>query len=113
MLYTWSRQADTAHNQVVGAATAAPAATTAAPFSPQAAVPTEGRAQAGALLVELFEYLRANAEQHPALADAIPMLTAAVADFRTGQANDPFAGPRAVYAAIENARRRDPSIPEA
>ena len=86
----------------------------AAAVSPQtAATVSEQRSHAGAVLVELFQYLDANAEAHPALAPAISLLASAVAQWRTGTSADPFAGVRAVYDAIQSVRRDDPSVPDA
>jgi hypothetical protein len=71
------------------------------------------REKAGGLLRDLYEYLQENIRQHPALMPALPLLSAAVAAHRSGQAADPFDGVRTVHAAIEAARRTDPSTPEA
>jgi hypothetical protein len=106
MSFAWNRtEAVAAGSLVAPAAAAAPVAV--------AAAPTPQQAKAGALLGELYGYLRDNALAHPGLAAAIPVLSSAVAEFRTGQAADPVAGVRSVLAAIETARRADPSIPEA
>jgi hypothetical protein len=118
MTITWNRQAAAAAGQIVSAAAVAapPAApgpgTTTTIFSPQDAAAAQQRAKSGLLLSQLYGYLRDNAEQHPRLAAAIPLLSSAVAEYRTGQAQDPIAGVRSVYAAIETVRRADPSIPE-
>jgi hypothetical protein len=117
MTITWNRQAAAAAGQIVtAAAVAAPAATppgqSTTTFRPQDAAAAQQRAKAGLLLSQLYGYLRDNAEQHPRLAAAIPLLSSAVADYRTGRAQDPIAGVRSVYAAIETVRRADPSIPE-
>ena len=113
MTLTWNRQAAAAARGTVAPATLAPATSTAAGVLPQAAVPAEQRRQAAGLLRDLYDYLLANAEQHPRLAGAIPVLSSAVAEYRAGLAQDPFGGARAVYAAIEAVRRGDPSIPAA
>ena len=110
MEFTWNRAEAAARGQIVAPASVAPAAVAPRPAS-VAADPM--RVKAGQLLGELYGYLRDNAVAHPALAGAIPVLSSAVAEYRTGRAADPVAGVRKVYAAIEAARRGDPSIPEA
>jgi hypothetical protein len=81
--------------------------------SPEAAAAlSHHRAQAGTLLVQLYQYLEANAEQHPTLAESIAALASAVAEYRSGQAVDPYSGVRGVLDTIEAARRGDRSIPE-
>lgn len=83
-------------------------------MSPQAADGVaELRRLAGGILADLYRYLESNAVDHPALAPAIPALSDAVAEHRSGQAADPLAGARAVYATIQEARRADPALPEA
>jgi hypothetical protein len=107
MTFAWNRTEAPAVGALFAPAAAGPqVGAPAAADSPQ-------RVKAGALLGDLYGYLRANALDHPALAAAIPVLSSAVAEYRTGQAADPVAGVRAVYAAIETARRSDPTIPEA
>jgi hypothetical protein len=107
MSFAWNKTEAAATGALVApAAAAAPVAVAPVADSPQ-------RAKAGALLGDLYGYLRDNALAHPTLAAAIPVLSSAVAEYRTGQAADPVAGVRAVYAAIETARRGDASIPEA
>lgn len=95
----------------VAPATVAPA--TVAPTATDGVPEQQQRDQAGALLGELFTYLRDNAPAHPALAPAIDLLGDAVAEFRARRPGDPFAGVRAVFAAIQAARRTDPAIPDA
>jgi hypothetical protein len=81
--------------------------------SPQAAADmATHRAESGSLLVQLFHYLEANVEKYPALAPAIARLSSAVAEYRSGQDADPYAGVRAVVDAIQSVRRADPRIPE-
>jgi hypothetical protein len=111
MEFTWNRAEAAARGQVVAPAAVAPAAVAPAAGPVTTADPV--RVKAGALLGELYAYLRDNAVAHPSLAGAIPVLSSAVAEYRTGRAADPVAGVRKVYAAIEAARRGDPSIPEA
>lgn len=111
MGFTWNRAEAAARGQIVAPASVAPTAVAPGAAAVTTADPT--RAKAGELLGELYGYLRDNALAHPALAGAIPVLSSAVADYRTGRAADPVAGVRQVYAAIEAARRGDPSIPEA
>lgn len=108
MTFAWNRTEAGAVGALFAPAAAGPevGAAPAAADSPQ-------RVKAGALLGDLYGYLRENALDHPTLAAAIPVLSSAVAEYRTGQAADPVAGVRAVYAAIETARRGDPTIPEA
>jgi hypothetical protein len=111
MSFTWNRESAAAAGQIVTAA--AVAAPTAVPtWTAPDPAGAEQRAKAGELLSQLYGYLRDNAVQHPELATAIPLLSSAIADHRSGQGADPVAGARAVYAAIENVRRGDPSIPE-
>jgi hypothetical protein len=116
MTITWNRQAAAAAGQIVSAAAvaapAAPPGTTTTTFSPQDSAAAQQRAKAGLLLSQLYGYLRDNAEQHPRLAVAIPLLSSAVAEYRTGRARDPIAGVRSVFSAIEAVRGADPSIPE-
>lgn len=107
MAFTWTRGAA---DPTFRAASAAPATTdpTAGVTDPAAA---QVRAKVGDLLVRLYGYLAANAEQHPALAAAIPAMSSAVAEYRTGQAADPYDGVRRVVARINAVRAADPSIP--
>ena len=111
MAFTWTRGAA---DPTFRAASAAPATTdpttdpTAAVADPAAA---QVRAKVGDLLVRLYGYLAANAEQHPALAAAIPAMSSAVAEYRTGRAADPYDGVRRVVARINAVRAADPSIP--
>jgi hypothetical protein len=107
MAFTWTRDAV---DPTFRAASAAPATTdpTAGVADPAAA---QVRAKVGDLLVRLYGYLAANAEQHPALAAAIPAMSSAVAEYRTGQAADPYAGVRTVIGRINAVRAADPSIP--
>jgi hypothetical protein len=104
MEFTFTRPTDGAQHGVVFSTASAPA--TAA-----GAANTQDRTTAGSLLVDLFQYLSANAERHPVLADAISVLSSAVAEYRTGQAADPLAGPRRVFGAIQAARLADQSLP--
>jgi hypothetical protein len=106
MAFTWTRGAA---DPTFRAASAGP--TTTDP--PTAADPAAAqvRAKVGDLLVRLYGYLAANAEQHPALAAAIPAMSSAVAEYRTGQAADPYDGVRTVLARINAVRAADPSIP--
>jgi hypothetical protein len=107
MAFTWNRaEAAAAGGFVATAAAALPVAAVAPVTDPL-------RVRAGALLGELYGYLRDNTPAHPGLAGVIPLLSSAVAEYRTGRAADPVAGVRTVYAAIEAARRGDPSIPAA
>lgn len=101
MEYTWTRQSG-ATPFVVDTASVTPAATID---------PSPERAEAGGLLADMYRYLSANAEQHPALGDAIAALSSAVAAYRTGQTADPMAGARSVFAAIQTARVADASLP--
>jgi len=107
MAFTWTRSAA---DPTFRAASAGPATigSAAAVADPAAA---EVRTKVGDLLVRLYAYLAANAEQHPALAAAIPALSSAVAEYRTGQAADPYDGVRTVLARINAIRATDPSIP--
>jgi hypothetical protein len=107
MSFTWTRGAADPTFRASSAGPATLAATTAV-TDPAAA---QVRAKVGDLLVRLYGYLAANAEQHPALATAIPALSSAVAEYRTGQAADPYDGVRAVLARINAIRAADPSIP--
>lgn len=66
---------------------------------------------AGAVLVDLYHYVRTHAPQHTALAEVIPVLIAAVRQFSSGTGQDPFDGARTVLAAIRRARVVDPSLP--
>jgi hypothetical protein len=110
---TWRRGGAAASGPVVPSS-AGPAVAPAAAGAPETTPAQDPqRDKAGALLAELYEYLKANARQHPALAPAIPALSSAVALHRAGQNADPFAGVRTVYNAIQAARRIDPSTPEA
>jgi hypothetical protein len=115
MAISFRRGGDTATRTVTPASAPVPAPrvdpTAVGAPAPAAADPQ--RALAASVLVDLYGYLQTHAEQHLALAPAIPALRDAVAAYRTGQAADPLAGPRAVYAVIEQARSVDPSIPEA
>jgi hypothetical protein len=117
MSFTWNRRDAIEVGELVATAAAV------APFAAGPTLPTEiwsahdsasaqQRAKAGLLLSQLYGYLRENAEAHPQLAGAIPVLSSAVAEYRTGQAPDPVSGVRSVYAAIETVRRGDPAIPE-
>lgn len=81
------------------------ATTTPLPVAPQ-------RAKAGMLLVEVYTYLARNAEEHPALAPVIPVLSSAVASYRATTQSDPFAGVRQVVRRIQEVRATDPSIPD-
>lgn len=115
MTFTWNRRDATEAGQVVAAGVAAPAEApgpTTGVWSPQDSAAAQQRAKAGLLLSQLYGYLRDNAEAHPRLAGAIPVLSSAVAEYRTGRAQDPISGVRTVYAAIETVRRGDPAIPE-
>ena len=107
MAFTWTRGAadPTFRAASAGPATFAPATAVADPAAAQV------RAKVGDLLVRLYGYLAANAEQHPALAAAIPALSSAVAEYRTGRAADPYDGVRTVLARINTVRAGDPSIP--
>jgi hypothetical protein len=71
------------------------------------------RTLAAGILRDLYRYLSANAEAHPALAPAIPAMSQAVAEYQAGIEADPFHGARQVYALIQQARQLDPTIPEA
>jgi hypothetical protein len=107
MPFTWTRAGDAAVDpaNVSAASAGAVSSQAAAAQSPQ-------RVKAGTMLRELFEYLNTNAEPHPTLAPAISVLSSAVAEYRIGRSPDPFSGVRAVYDAIQKARRADPSIPD-
>lgn len=118
MAITWTRRGASAG--VAPASAAGPAlddalapAATGVPAVPAVAAADPGaRAQAGALLVQLFHYLEQHLEKHPALAPVVPRLRDAVAEYRSGGGQDPFAGVRAVVAAIHTARAGDPALPE-
>jgi len=110
---TWRRGGAPASGAVEPSSTGPAAAPAAAGVTDTPAVQDSPRDKAGALLAELYDYLKANARQHPALSPAIPALSSAVAAHRAGQGGDPFAGVRTVYNAIQAARRIDPSTPEA
>jgi len=98
----------------MGASPPRPIEALARAVSPQAAdVVAAQRVLAAKLLRDLFTYLSANVEAHPALAPAIPALSQAVAEYRSGTEVDPFHGARGVYALIQQARQADPTIPEA
>ncbi|HEV7653816.1 MAG TPA: hypothetical protein VGP36_03640 [Mycobacteriales bacterium] len=113
MSFTWNREAAAASGHLVSAASVlAPLAAPAPTWSMQDVAGAEQRAKAGLLLSQLYGYLRDNAETHPHLAVAIPLLSSAIADYRAGLGPDPVAGVRAVYAAIEDVRRGDPAVPE-
>jgi len=71
------------------------------------------RVLAAGILRDLYGYLSANVEAHPALAPAIPALSRAVAEYQAGTEADPFHGAREVYALVQQARQADPSLPEA
>jgi hypothetical protein len=94
----------------VDPASAGAPATAVAPASADPQVAAQ-RVKAGDLLVRLFDYLDANAEQHQALTAVIPEMTSAVAEYRAAGPGDPFAGVRRVLAKIESIRAADPSIP--
>jgi len=111
MEFTWNRVEAAARGRIVAPASVAPAAV--APGATPVTTADPMRAKAGELLGQLYGYLRDNAVAHPALAGAIGVLSSAVGEYRAGRAADPIAGVRKVYAAIEAARRGDPSIPEA
>ena len=82
--------------------------------SPQAAdAVAQQRTLAAGILRDLYGYLSANVEAHPALAPAIPAMSQAVAEYQAGIEADPFHGARQVYALIQQARQADPTIPEA
>src|SRR3954463_2497394 len=86
----------------------------ARPGSPQAAeVVAAQRVFAAKVLRDLYEYLRANVEAHPALAPAIPAMSQAVAEYRAGTEVDPFHGARQVYPVIQQARQPARGIREA
>jgi len=76
-------------------------------------VVAQQRTLAAGILRDLFGYLSANVEAHPALAPAIPAMSQAVAEYQAGTEADPFHGARRVYALIQQARQTDPAIPEA
>jgi hypothetical protein len=114
MDFEWTRPAGNAGTLVVHAAADSPAPTADSTVSPEAATAfAQERDKAGMLLRDMYEYLKANVGQHPALTPAISLLSSAVAEYRTEKAQDPFSGVRTAYNAIEAARRADPSIPEA
>jgi hypothetical protein len=82
--------------------------------SPQAAdAVAQQRTLAASILRDLFGYLSANVAAHPVLAPAIPAMSQAVAEYRSGTDPDPFSGARQVYALIQQARATDPALPEA
>ncbi len=115
MGYTWTRGATRTDDgrAVLDPASVAPALAVAAAVSPQAAAAmTQQRAQAGAILVDLYRYLAAHAERHPTLVSALPAMRAAVAEYRAAMSPDPLNGARTVYAAIQGARRTDPALPD-
>ena len=96
-----------------GATVLAPAGVEPPVLNPAAAPPADlQRDKAGRLLVQLFVYLENNAEQHPALLSVAPVLTSAIAGYRSGQPADPFDGVRKVLQAIHAVRATDPSIPD-
>lgn len=76
-----------------------------------AAPPSPDRAQAGALLVQLFQYVERHLDGHPGLTPAIAALRDALAAYRTS-GGDPFGGVRTVVAVIQSARASDPALPE-
>lgn len=97
-----------------GASAPTPIQMLARAVSPQAAdAVAQQRTLAATILRDLYTYLTANVEAHPALAPAIPALSSAAAEYRTGTSADPFHGARQVYAVIQQARRSDATIPEA
>jgi hypothetical protein len=113
MSFTWNRGAAAAIGQLVSVASVvAPLGAPGPTWSALDAAGAEQRAKAGLLLSQLYGYLRDNAETHPQLAVAIPLLSSAIADYRAGLGPDPVAGVRTVYAAIEDVRRGDPAVPE-
>ena len=85
------------------AATGPPAGTAAA---------DDARAQAGALLVQLFHYLEQHLEGHPGLAPAVQAMRDAVGQYVSGGGVDPLDGVRTVVATIARARAADPVLPE-
>jgi len=101
-----------AANRAVEPAAAGPTVAPASAAPPGTAADPAQREKAGTLLTDLYEFLKANAPNHPALAPAIPQLSFAVAAHRTERDPDPFSGVRTVFNAIQAARRVDPSIPE-
>ncbi|QGQ19286.1 hypothetical protein GC089_08640 [Cellulomonas sp. JZ18] len=84
----------------------------ASPGSAAASVRSRTHDEAGAVLAELYGYLREQTPAHPALATVLPVLGDAVAQHRAGRTADPYDGARAVLAAIEAVRRSDATIPE-
>lgn len=82
----------------------------AAPRVEETAQLREQRQQAGSILVDLYRYLCEHAVRQPLLAPAVSVLRDAVVQHRA-RAQDPLRGPRAVYAAIQDVRRNDPSLP--
>ncbi len=112
MSFTWNREAALGAGQPVTAAAVVAPLAAGPSWTEEDPAAAQQRAKAGPLLSQLYGYLRENAPAHPRLADAIPVLSSAVAEYRTGRAGDPIAGVRGVYTAIENVRRGDPSIPE-
>ena len=107
MAFTWTRGAadPTFRAASAGARDVAPATAVADPAAAQV------RAKVGDLLVRLYGYLAANAEQHPALAAAIPAL--APRSRSTAPARPPTrsTGCARSYARINTVRAGDPSIP--
>ena len=79
---------------------------------PPSSARARARTEAGTVLVELYEYFKANAWTHRTLATALPVLSNAILQYRAAQSVDPFDGARSVLAAIERERRSDPTIPE-
>jgi hypothetical protein len=117
MQITFQREADAVSAQSVAPAAVRaprPIEVLARAVSPQAAdAVAQQRTLAAGILRDLYAYLAANAEAHPALAPAIPAMSQAVAEFQAGTEADPFHGARQVYALIQQARQADPALPEA
>lgn len=110
---TW-RRGDASASGPVEPSSTGPAVAPAAAGAPESTPAQDTqRDKAGALLADLYDYLKTNARQHPALSPAIPALASAVAVHRAAAGGDPFTGVRTVYNAIQVARRIDPSTPEA
>lgn len=99
-------------NRGDGAAVMTPLSVVPLDAGPAAFAADPRRERAGEMLVQLFTFLEDNAEQHPALMSVGPVLSSAVAAWRSGQSRDPYDGVRKVLQAVHAVRATDPSIPD-
>jgi hypothetical protein len=64
------------------------------------------------LIRSLYLYLRANAERHTELALAIPVVRAALAQYRSGSLVAAIDSCRTAFALIQQTRLSAPDLPE-